>query len=132
MHTLQVLTALTTTCQAAKTGNAIVGSIILLAFIGGILALAIANSRARSQLKAAEAELALLRPENLRLQQWVATSTGRPVHDAYASAYSGESSLSASWHPDPSGRHELRWWDGTKWTNQVSDKGFSSTDPIDG
>lgn len=26
-----------------------------------------------------------------------------------------------SWQPDPSGQHRLRWWDGTKWTDQVTD-----------
>ena len=33
------------------------------------------------------------------------------------------------WHPDPSGRHELRWWDGTTFTDQVADAGVTSTDP---
>ena len=32
------------------------------------------------------------------------------------------------WLPDPSGRHELRWWDGTQWTEHVSDGGETSTD----
>ena len=35
-----------------------------------------------------------------------------------------------AWHPDPSGRHEFRWWDGTAWTDQVSDAGTVSADPI--
>ena len=33
-----------------------------------------------------------------------------------------------AWHPDPSGRHELRWWDGTRWTDAVSDRGQVSVD----
>lgn len=33
-----------------------------------------------------------------------------------------------SWHEDPSGRHELRWWDGTKWTEHVTDGGRPSID----
>lgn len=33
------------------------------------------------------------------------------------------------WLPDPSGRHELRWWDGAQWTEHVSDAGETSTDP---
>ncbi len=32
------------------------------------------------------------------------------------------------WFPDPSGRHELRWWDGTQWTDHVSDDGETAND----
>lgn len=34
----------------------------------------------------------------------------------------------AGWHPDPAARHELRWFDGSQWTNHVSDDGVASTD----
>ena len=34
----------------------------------------------------------------------------------------------AAWHPDPYGRHELRYWDGTQWTEHVSSHGKQSTD----
>ncbi|HYF46665.1 MAG TPA: DUF2510 domain-containing protein [Acidimicrobiales bacterium] len=37
---------------------------------------------------------------------------------------------SGGWHPDPTGRHQHRWWDGTQWTDQVSDGGSTSTDPM--
>jgi len=36
------------------------------------------------------------------------------------------------WHNDPLGRHESRYWDGTQWTEHVSDGGVQSTDPVDG
>jgi len=32
------------------------------------------------------------------------------------------------WSPDPTGRFELRWWDGTRWTEHVSTAGRESTD----
>lgn len=32
------------------------------------------------------------------------------------------------WHPDPFGRHQLRYWDGQAWSAHVSDDGTSSTD----
>ncbi len=32
------------------------------------------------------------------------------------------------WAPDPSLRHELRFWDGAQWTRHVSDGGVASTD----
>ncbi len=35
----------------------------------------------------------------------------------------------ASWLPDPHGRHELRWWDGRRWTQDVSDAGSASSEP---
>ena len=33
------------------------------------------------------------------------------------------------WWPDPFGRHEVRYYDGKKWTDFVFDKGVSSVDP---
>ena len=35
-----------------------------------------------------------------------------------------------SWHPDPTGRHELRYWDGSTWTDHVADQGNQSVDPL--
>ena len=35
----------------------------------------------------------------------------------------------AGWHPDPLGRHEHRYWDGTQWTEHVSSHGKQSVDP---
>ncbi|GEM_PF-3263184 len=37
--------------------------------------------------------------------------------------------VAPSWQPDPSRRHELRYWDGSSWTEHVSDAGTQSTDP---
>jgi hypothetical protein len=33
------------------------------------------------------------------------------------------------WHPDPSGQHRLRWWDGTRWSEHTWDEGSESTTP---
>lgn len=33
------------------------------------------------------------------------------------------STTAAGWHPDPTLRHELRWFDGLRWSNAVSDQG---------
>ncbi len=35
-----------------------------------------------------------------------------------------------AWHPDPTRRHELRWWDGQAWSGSVSDNGVVTTDPV--
>lgn len=42
---------------------------------------------------------------------------------------SAEPERPAEWLPDPSGRHEYRWWTGTEWSDQVSDAGVVGTDP---
>jgi hypothetical protein len=36
------------------------------------------------------------------------------------------------WQPDPTGRHEYRYWDGSRWSDDVSDGGVASTDPVAG
>jgi hypothetical protein len=35
----------------------------------------------------------------------------------------------AGWQPDPTGRHDHRYWDGSRWTEHVADGGVASTDP---
>ncbi len=37
--------------------------------------------------------------------------------------------VGAGWNPDPSRRHELRYWDGSSWTAHVSTNGVAGTDP---
>ena len=37
-----------------------------------------------------------------------------------------------SWQPDPEGRYEYRWWDGQRWTDQVSHRGQVSRAPVGG
>ena len=37
----------------------------------------------------------------------------------------------ANWYPDPMGRHEYRYFDGTNWTEHVTSHGRQSVDPLD-
>lgn len=37
-----------------------------------------------------------------------------------------------AWLPDPFGRHESRWWDGTRWTEHVASHGRQGVDPPTG
>lgn len=43
---------------------------------------------------------------------------------------SGPQVVPAGWHPDPSGRHHYRWWDGAAWTATVADGVVTTTDPL--
>lgn len=38
-------------------------------------------------------------------------------------------SVPAGWYTDPAGRYELRYWDGSAWTEHVSRSGQQYTDP---
>jgi hypothetical protein len=40
-------------------------------------------------------------------------------------------SIPPAWHPDPTGKHDHRWWDGTQWTEHVADAGVAAIDPLD-
>ena len=44
---------------------------------------------------------------------------------------SSPTSIPPAWHPDPQGRHQLRWWDGERWTDHVSTNGVTSLDPVE-
>ena len=41
-----------------------------------------------------------------------------------------DSDVAAGWLKDPTGRHEFRYWDSRVWTDQVSDAGAVTTDPL--
>lgn len=47
-----------------------------------------------------------------------------------AAAVPGAPASPANWFPDPTGRHELRYWDGRAWTADVSDGGTTAQDPV--
>ena len=36
----------------------------------------------------------------------------------------------AGWQVDPTGRHQVRYWDGAGWTVHVADNGITGTDPL--
>ncbi len=38
--------------------------------------------------------------------------------------------LAPGWNPDPTGRHEYRYWDGGRWTDDVSDHGVTGVDAM--
>jgi hypothetical protein len=73
-----------------------------------------------------EPEPADIQPETVRASDTSfieATSQQAPVTATAATA------TPAGWYPDPSGRYEMRYWDGDKWTEHVSRQGQTYTDP---
>ena len=63
----------------------------------------------------------------------VQATTPSPAVTSPAAASSTSSTsapeVPANWYKDPSGRFELRYWNGTQWTEHVSTAGKQSTDP---
>ncbi|MGV1037729.1 MAG: DUF2510 domain-containing protein [Candidatus Nanopelagicales bacterium] len=43
---------------------------------------------------------------------------------------SNEGAPAPDWYPDPSHRHDLRYWNGNVWTSDVSNAGSASVDPV--
>lgn len=37
----------------------------------------------------------------------------------------------SGWYADPARRHTYRYWDGSRWSSQVSDGGTAGVDPVD-
>jgi hypothetical protein len=60
-------------------------------------------------------------------QSATSQSTGADV--GQTTAATSAATAPAGWYADPSGRYELRYWDGTQWTEHVSRAGQQYTDP---
>ena len=56
-------------------------------------------------------------------------SWGGSAQQATAPAAQTTPSVPAGWYADPAGRYELRYWDGSAWTEHVSRAGQQYTDP---
>lgn len=59
-------------------------------------------------------------------------SSAQAAEASPAAEQEGPSSARADWYPDPLGRHQQRYWDGSSWTDHVADEGTQGTDPIAG
>jgi hypothetical protein len=132
----------TVTCTKETTAGTVGASIFFLAIVGAVVFFVVAYVQSRRKLAVANAELSYLRPENTRLQQWLGGMIGGPGGAQVApqleyggfgpgqpelGAY-GQTAIAPQWYADPSGRHELRYWDGSAWTDHVSDHGVTAID----
>jgi hypothetical protein len=58
-----------------------------------------------------------------------ASSTTGDVGYAASAGTSATPAVPAAWYKDPSGRYEMRYWNGTAWTEHVARGGQQFTDP---
>jgi len=56
-------------------------------------------------------------------------AAAKPATESTTTAAATAAMAPAGWYADPSGRYELRYWDGTQWTEHVSRAGQQYTDP---
>lgn len=82
---------------------------------------------------------AKLRTRITELEKRLATTPGSaaPADPSVAAAaaaaalgVAAATATPAAWHDDPTGRHQSRYWDGTRWTENVADDGVAATDPV--
>ncbi len=57
---------------------------------------------------------------------WFVFSRGQLTHEGTVAL----GAINAGWQPDPSGRHSLRYWDGSAWTPHVSTNDVATTDVL--
>jgi hypothetical protein len=61
--------------------------------------------------------------------QSVVPAPVRPVRAPAPQPAAASATGSPGWAGDPFGRHQWRYWDGSRWTDQVADGSTQSTDP---
>ncbi len=57
------------------------------------------------------------------------TTTAATTTATAATAIAPSAPVPADWYADPSGRYELRYWNGAEWTDHVARSGQQFTDP---
>jgi hypothetical protein len=77
----------------------------------------------------AEASIADLAAQVSEPEPEPAVAEPAVAEPAVAEAPAADSAVPAGWYADPSGRFELRYWDGAAWTEHVSRAGQQFTDP---
>lgn len=57
------------------------------------------------------------------------TTSPTVTQSAQVSVATATTKVPAAWYADPSGRYELRYWDGNEWTEHVARAGQQFVDP---
>lgn len=72
-------------------------------------------------------------PGAIRLRNGVpllASDASGVTVDQLAECDSGSQTTTGAWYSDPTRRYELRWWDGSRWTQRVANNGSEMSDPV--
>ena len=59
---------------------------------------------------------------------WTTPTSTKPTEPTLTSS---SALAAAAWHPDPTGRFEQRYWDGSRWTEHVSSAGRPTVDALE-
>jgi hypothetical protein len=103
--------------------------------LGLAVAIAIGQGESQEVTKELRDELAALDARSAPVApRAVNAASGPPAHPVDAvhqgAGAPGSASLAPpAWAADPTGRHQLRYWDGKAWTDHVADNGQESRDP---
>jgi putative membrane protein len=87
----------------------------------------VAGKRTRGEFRDRSLEEANRLVEELTALSRAARMERRPA-PALMAAPDGGPAIPSGWYPDPSGRHEHRYWHHGRWTDQVSDGGRRTSD----
>lgn len=104
-----------TTQTDPRTGESTAPDLILPSFVLGIVALVWAITETR--MRRSDERVAIFRPK----------SSNAPKTPPPGGRLRG---VTASWRSDPTGRYELRYWDGSAWTDSVASSGRRFNDPV--
>jgi Protein of unknown function (DUF2510) len=63
-------------------------------------------------------------------QRWPTPTVAEPHVTLGESPSAAQVNGPPGWRPDPTGRFEVRWWNGTTWTPHVMNGGYRITDPF--
>jgi hypothetical protein len=100
---------------------------------GAAGAAAVEDTVAEPEAPAVPEAVAIVEPEPTPVPAPTPATEPEPSYAAAASAPAAAAAsvptTPAGWYPDPSGRYEMRYWDGDKWTEHVSRQGQTYTDP---
>jgi hypothetical protein len=120
-------------CDAARMGGMIIGSADPAAgvvYLSTDVSLATWGENVTIHVRPGPADVQVTIQSALKfgLVDW--GKNGQRIDGLFALIDRALAAPAGGWHADPAGRHQSRWWDGTRWTEHVSDAGQVGVDPL--